>query len=214
MDKNTALIIGCGGVGSHIAYYLTKEPENKLQTIILIDGDKIERKNLTRQLYTENNINENKAQALAAQLKQFNPNKTYISIPKNIETQQEIKDLIQTYGIQTIFATTDNAKSKQLINELPIYKIIIGCDKNEVQITYNQKQVWTLGNGYNTTQDAESNIWAATIAYTLFKRREQANMKINIPMTIEEMKANRLGNEEEQQEEEEDYEYNNPNNHD
>lgn len=57
-------IIGCGGVGSAIvpSYCLLKAPGD----ITLVDGDRIERKNLNRQLFDAGQIGMNKAQALAA----------------------------------------------------------------------------------------------------------------------------------------------------
>ena len=59
-------IIGCGGVGSAIvpSFCLLKEPGD----ITLVDGDKMERKNLNRQMFDASHIGQNKAQALAAQI--------------------------------------------------------------------------------------------------------------------------------------------------
>lgn len=56
-------IIGCGGVGSWLtpAMCLLTKPDN----ITLVDGDKLERKNLNRQLFTEGDIGINKAVALS-----------------------------------------------------------------------------------------------------------------------------------------------------
>ena len=56
-------IIGCGGVGSAIvpSFCLLKSPDD----ITLMDGDRIERKNLNRQLFDPSQIGMNKAQALA-----------------------------------------------------------------------------------------------------------------------------------------------------
>ena len=56
-------VIGCGGVGSAIvpSLCLLKSAEQ----ITLIDGDKIEEKNLNRQMFDQSQIGLNKAQALA-----------------------------------------------------------------------------------------------------------------------------------------------------
>ncbi len=56
-------LIGCGGVGSWLApsLCLLRKPED----IVLIDGDKLEKKNMNRQLFSESDIGSNKAFALA-----------------------------------------------------------------------------------------------------------------------------------------------------
>jgi ThiF family len=56
-------VIGCGGVGSWLApaLCLLRSPGE----VTLVDGDKLEKKNLSRQLFDESNIGENKAEALA-----------------------------------------------------------------------------------------------------------------------------------------------------
>lgn len=60
-------IIGVGGVGSWLApaICLLKKPEN----VTVIDGDRLEPKNMNRQLFTEDDIGRNKADALARKYK-------------------------------------------------------------------------------------------------------------------------------------------------
>lgn len=57
-----AIIVGCGGVGSFLVPAMAKllKPEN----IILVDGDKLEAKNMDRQLFNEEHIGRFKAEAL------------------------------------------------------------------------------------------------------------------------------------------------------
>lgn len=61
--KSNIYIIGCGGVGSWLtpALALLTGPEN----IILLDADKLEPKNLNRQLFTKQDVGRIKAEALA-----------------------------------------------------------------------------------------------------------------------------------------------------
>lgn len=61
---NTFYIIGCGGVGSWLCASLQKLIGGK--SIVLIDGDKFEEKNLDRQLFNSGHIGTNKATALAS----------------------------------------------------------------------------------------------------------------------------------------------------
>lgn len=60
------IIIGCGGVGSWLAASMVKlvSPEN----VLLIDGDRLEKKNLDRQLFDESDIDDFKASALGRRL--------------------------------------------------------------------------------------------------------------------------------------------------
>lgn len=57
------LIIGCGGVGSWLTPAICRLADP--QQVILIDGDKLEKKNLDRQLFNETHIGRYKAEALA-----------------------------------------------------------------------------------------------------------------------------------------------------
>lgn len=56
-------LIGAGGVGSFLAPTMVCLVGKN--NITLVDGDKLERKNLNRQLFTEADIGQNKAEALA-----------------------------------------------------------------------------------------------------------------------------------------------------
>lgn len=60
------IIVGCGGVGSWLATVLSKM--QKPSTILLVDGDTLELKNLDRQLFSESDIGTNKATALSTKL--------------------------------------------------------------------------------------------------------------------------------------------------
>ena len=55
-------VIGCGGVGS----WLTPKLVKLKKPVTLIDGDKLERKNLDRQLFDESDLGRHKSEALAA----------------------------------------------------------------------------------------------------------------------------------------------------
>lgn len=60
-------IIGCGGVGSWLLPILVRlKGKLGIEDIVLFDGDKFEPKNLDRQLFPEQFVGRNKAQALAS----------------------------------------------------------------------------------------------------------------------------------------------------
>ena len=108
-------IIGCGGVGSAIvpSFCLLKEPGD----ITLIDGDKLERKNLNRQLFDANHLGQNKAQALGNKYGcQFLPewyakgkvrhyrHDWLLCLVDNHRTRLEVLEVCDDTGCQAIFA--------------------------------------------------------------------------------------------------------------
>jgi len=60
-------IIGCGGVGSWLAEAIVRL--GNPSSVVLVDGDTLEEKNLDRQLFSEADIGKNKALALSIKLK-------------------------------------------------------------------------------------------------------------------------------------------------
>jgi len=63
VNPAVACIVGCGGAGGWVATLLAKSPGRA--RVLLVDGDRIERRNLERQLFTLRDVGRNKAQALA-----------------------------------------------------------------------------------------------------------------------------------------------------
>lgn len=66
------VVVGCGGTGSHLVQILARlmfdlrEKNQRPLQLTLVDGDRVERKNVGRQLFSTHEIGKNKAQALAA----------------------------------------------------------------------------------------------------------------------------------------------------
>ncbi|WP_231589592.1 HesA/MoeB/ThiF family protein [Bacillus sp. FJAT-27916] len=83
LKKSHVVILGCGGVGSWIAYNLA---QSGVGTLTLIDNDVVELSNLNRQaLYFSEDIDKYKVEVLMEKLKKINPElsinifKTYIN---------------------------------------------------------------------------------------------------------------------------------------
>lgn len=57
------VIVGCGALGSHVALFLRNEGQ-----LVLIDGDRVEAKNVLSQHHGKAAVGKNKAQALAGSL--------------------------------------------------------------------------------------------------------------------------------------------------
>ena len=116
-------LIGCGGVGSAIvpSLCLLKPPE----TITLIDGDKIELKNLNRQMFDARQVGMNKAEALAARFNcRFIPewfargkirhqrNDWLICLVDNHRTRLEALEVCDESGCQAIIAANETHSSE------------------------------------------------------------------------------------------------------
>lgn len=85
--KHYKILLGGAGIGSIIAECALRFG---FEHITIVDGDKIERSNLNRQNYTENDIGRYKATCLAERLLSINPNaqidyQTEFLTPSNIE---------------------------------------------------------------------------------------------------------------------------------
>lgn len=84
------LILGCGGIGNHLAYSLSSLPIKKL---ILVDGDEVDETNLNRQfLFNRADIGTLKVEALKARLELLNPEIDIETVPEfvNAKNLQEI----------------------------------------------------------------------------------------------------------------------------
>ncbi|MFR5598913.1 MAG: ThiF family adenylyltransferase, partial [Holdemania filiformis] len=65
------IIVGVGGTGSLLARDLPKLLIGTNHKMILVDGDRVEKKNMLRQSYQDQDIGENKAVSLAAKINTF-----------------------------------------------------------------------------------------------------------------------------------------------
>jgi tRNA A37 threonylcarbamoyladenosine dehydratase len=116
-------LIGCGGVGSAIvpSLCLLKSPAE----ITLIDGDRIESKNLDRQLFDHRQIGMNKAEALAARYGcrsiaewfargrlRHHRNDWLICLVDNHRTRREALEVCDETGCQAISPRTKRIRRK------------------------------------------------------------------------------------------------------
>lgn len=105
-------IVGCGGLGTSAAQYLSMSGVGNL---LLIDYDKIDLSNLNRQtLFTEKEIGKGKSKTLSEKLKKINSNAKISFLNKKL-TSKTISSYLNGYGM--ILDCTDNFESRILINE-------------------------------------------------------------------------------------------------
>jgi len=111
LQKSTAGIAGCGGLGSNIAVSLTRAG---VGTLIIIDFDTVELSNLNRQHYFLRHVGKRKVDSLEEQLKEINPD------IKLIKHDCEIKpeNVAQLFGRADILIEAfDKAESKKWLIE-------------------------------------------------------------------------------------------------
>jgi len=112
MLKAKVLIIGCGGLGSPVALYLAAMG---ISTLELVDSDRVELANLPRQiLFTEEEIDQAKADIAAGRLRRQNHDLTFVPHPVRV-TAENIAELIAGYGV--VVECADNFATKQLVSD-------------------------------------------------------------------------------------------------
>ena len=123
--NSSAVVIGCGALGTVSSSYLTRAGIGQIR---IIDRDFIEESNLQRQiLFDENDISENLPKAIAAQRKLQKINtKIKIEGIVNDINYSNIDEL--TEGVDIIIDGTDNFETRFLINDF--------CVKNSIPWVY------------------------------------------------------------------------------
>ena len=110
--NSSICIVGCGGLGSSAAQYLSM---TGVGNIALIDHDLINLSNLNRQtLFLEKDIGKYKVDTLQKNLKEINP-EAKIEISKRKINKRNIDEYLSPFKI--ILDCTDNFQSRYLINE-------------------------------------------------------------------------------------------------
>ena len=110
--NSSVLIVGAGGLGSPVALYLSALGIGKIG---IIDKDKIEISNLSRQVIFETrDIKKDKATTAVKKLKKINPNIKLQSFNKKL-TSKNINKIASKYKL--IIDGSDNFKTRFLIND-------------------------------------------------------------------------------------------------
>lgn len=105
-------IIGAGGLGCPVGYYLTAAG---VGTIAFIDNDNVELSNLQRQIaHNVKTLGINKADSVKKTFEALNPDVNVIAIKKRINNKN-ILDLIKDYDI--IVDGSDNFPTRYLVND-------------------------------------------------------------------------------------------------
>lgn len=112
LKNSSVLIIGAGGLGAPIAYYLCAAGVGHIG---IMDADKVDESNLQRQIiHSTLDIGRYKALSAEEKLKNLNPNAKITPICKQLDNNNA-SHIINPYDF--IIDATDNFSSKFLIND-------------------------------------------------------------------------------------------------
>ena len=115
--KSSVLIVGAGGLGSPIAIYLTALGIGKIG---IIDKDKIEISNLSRQIiFSTNDLKKNKSSTAINKLRKINSDIQFKSFDKKL-TKKNIDQIAKNYNL--IVDGSDNFRTRFLINDYCLQK--------------------------------------------------------------------------------------------
>jgi len=110
--NSKVLVVGAGGIGSPVAWYLAAAG---IGTIGIIDDDVVDRTNLQRQiLHTEDSIGEPKVDSARKRLEALNPDIKITTYNERI-TKENVELIFQDYDV--ILDGTDNFNTRYLIND-------------------------------------------------------------------------------------------------
>ena len=134
LKKLKITIVGLGGIGCPLSQYLIS---SGIKNLTIIDGDKIEKSNLNRQLlYSIEEIGEFKADIAKIKLLQTNPNSNIISYSQNLY-KNNLRLLSKS---SLIIDTTDNWNTSKLINNYCVNNsigfIFASTVAHDIQVCY------------------------------------------------------------------------------
>lgn len=106
------LVIGTGGLGSPISFYLAAAGVGKLG---LVDSDRVELNNLQRQIiHFTKDVGKEKTASAKEKIKELNPDVEVVTYQERV-TSQNILDIIKDYDI--VIDGSDNFPTRYLVND-------------------------------------------------------------------------------------------------
>lgn len=112
LRDSKVIIVGAGGLGSPVAYYLAAAG---VGTLAIADGDRVELSNLQRQiLHSSLDLGRPKVESAREKLMRLNPN-IKIKIYQEFLTLETAKDIFRQYDF--VVECSDNFRTKYLVND-------------------------------------------------------------------------------------------------
>lgn len=113
--KAKVFIVGAGGLGSPVGYYLTAAG---VGTIAIVDNDNVELSNLQRQIaHSVKTIGKPKVESAKMAFESLNPDVNIVAIKERL-TKDNILDLIKDYDI--VVDCSDNFATRFLVNDASV----------------------------------------------------------------------------------------------
>ncbi|MCK5141048.1 MAG: ThiF family adenylyltransferase, partial [Candidatus Heimdallarchaeota archaeon] len=112
LKSSKVLVVGLGGLGSGVLYYLASAG---IGTIGIIDKDNVELSNLNRQiLHNEDNLKQLKTDSASEKIKKINVDIKIIPYNETL-TQENAKRILSGYDF--VVEASDNFETKFLVND-------------------------------------------------------------------------------------------------
>lgn len=143
MKFSTTIVFGCGGTGSHLIPNLARFRlfAGHRDPLVLIDGDKVEKGNLSRQVFDDADAGEEafKANVACDHVLAVEPGARVRVIPRYVYGKEEFYQLLLSWKengskddeVVAIFLCVDNNKSRKIVydavREVNVPTVVIDC---------------------------------------------------------------------------------------
>ncbi len=119
-EKITLIVVGSGGTGTYflkeISRYLSSKKRDNISSMYIIDGDIIERKNLSRQAFIDDDIGRYKAEVMAEVLDdQFGLK--WQAVAEYLFEEKQLECLVENSTIPVIIGCVDNHGCRLLLED-------------------------------------------------------------------------------------------------
>ena len=115
ISSSKMLVVGAGGLGSPVLYYLAAAGVGKLG---IVDFDSVEENNLQRQIiHSTSRIGENKATSAGQTIADLNPDVEVEIIGERL-TPENVDEIVSRYDL--VIDATDNFDTRYLLNEAAV----------------------------------------------------------------------------------------------
>ncbi|TSC71154.1 MAG: UBA/THIF-type NAD/FAD binding protein [Parcubacteria group bacterium Gr01-1014_49] len=115
LKESKVVVIGLGGQGSIICQLLAAVGIGR---VIGVDGDKIERSNLTRQIFfLDSDIGKLKARVMKRRIQSQNPNTKFYPVDKFLKSRKDIAKIITGADMVVLCADNPLVKLREWVNE-------------------------------------------------------------------------------------------------